>query len=213
MNKKENIIKEYNKKNEGIMKKYEEEKNRNKNLTIEIKELNLKYKRVLDERNRLIQNNDKDLTKSEINLINQSKNNNSIEMNQKGKETVVEKTTVKSSNKLLKVDKYLDNFSDIEEEKYIKKLSSKNKEINEDYISISDSLSNENEIINNKTKENISNKNEKDDKDSETISEDNPELLKEVEKIMNINKIDKNFEKTNSSFKDDKSTKLEISKI
>ena len=30
---------------------------------------------------------------------------------------------------------------------------------------------------------------------------------------MNINKIDKNFEKTNSSFKDDKSTKLEISKI
>ena len=98
-------------------------------------------------------------------------------MNQKGKETVVEKTTVKSSNKLLKVDKYLDNFSDIEEEKYIKKLSSKNKEINEDYISISDSLSNENEIINNKTKENISNKNEKDNKDSDKISEDNSKLL------------------------------------
>ena len=55
--------------------------NKNKNLTIEIKELNLKYKRVLDERNRLIQNNDKDLTKSEINLIAQSKNNNSLEMN------------------------------------------------------------------------------------------------------------------------------------
>ena len=30
---------------------------------------------------------------------------------------------------------------------------------------------------------------------------------------MNINKIDKNFEKTNSSFKDDKIAKLEISKI
>ena len=53
----------------------------NKNLTIEIKELNLKYKRILEERNRLIQNNDKDLTKSEINLIAQSKNNNSLEMN------------------------------------------------------------------------------------------------------------------------------------
>ena len=55
--------------------------NKNKNLTIEIKELNLKYKRILEERNRLIQNNDKDLTKSEINLIAQSKNNNSLEMN------------------------------------------------------------------------------------------------------------------------------------
>ena len=55
--------------------------NKNKNLTIEIKELNLKYKRILEERNRLIQNNDKDLPKSEINLIAQSKNNNSLEMN------------------------------------------------------------------------------------------------------------------------------------
>ena len=55
--------------------------NKNKNLTIEIKELNLKYKKILEERNRLIQNNDKDLTKSEINLIAQSKNNNSLEMN------------------------------------------------------------------------------------------------------------------------------------
>ena len=55
--------------------------NKNKNLTIEIKELNLKYKRVLEERNRLLQNNEKDLTKSEINLIAQSKNNNSLEMN------------------------------------------------------------------------------------------------------------------------------------
>jgi hypothetical protein len=55
--------------------------NKNKNWTIEIKELNLKYKRILEERNRLIQNNDKDLTKSEINLIAQSKNNNSLEMN------------------------------------------------------------------------------------------------------------------------------------
>ena len=55
--------------------------NKNKNLTVEIKELNLKYKRILEERNRLIQNNDKDLTKSEINLIAQSKNNNSLEMN------------------------------------------------------------------------------------------------------------------------------------
>ena len=55
--------------------------NKNKNLTIEIKELNLKYKRILEERNRLIQNNDKDLTKSEINLIAQSKNNNRLEMN------------------------------------------------------------------------------------------------------------------------------------
>ena len=55
--------------------------NKNKNLTIEIKELNLKYKRILEERNRIIQNNDKDLTKSEINLIAQSKNNNSLEMN------------------------------------------------------------------------------------------------------------------------------------
>ena len=55
--------------------------NKNKNLNIEIKELNLKYKRILEERNRLIQNNDKDLTKSEINLIAQSKNNNSLEMN------------------------------------------------------------------------------------------------------------------------------------
>ena len=55
--------------------------NKNKNLTIEIKELNLKYKRILEERNRLIQNNDKDLTKSEINIIAQSKNNNRLEMN------------------------------------------------------------------------------------------------------------------------------------
>ncbi len=55
--------------------------NKNKNLTIEIKELNLKYKKILEERNRLIQNNDKDLPKSEINLIAQSKNNNSLEMN------------------------------------------------------------------------------------------------------------------------------------
>ena len=55
--------------------------NKSKNLTVEIKELNLKYKRILEERNRLIQNNDKDLTKSEINLIAQSKNNNSLEMN------------------------------------------------------------------------------------------------------------------------------------
>ena len=31
--------------------------NKNKNLTIEIKEFNLKYKRILEERNRLIQNN------------------------------------------------------------------------------------------------------------------------------------------------------------
>ena len=55
--------------------------NKNKNLTIEIKELNLKYKRILEERKRLIQNNDKDLTKSEINLIAQSKNNNRLKMN------------------------------------------------------------------------------------------------------------------------------------
>ena len=55
--------------------------NKNKNLTIEIKELYLKYKRILEERNRLIQNNDKDLTKSEINIIAQSKNNNRLEMN------------------------------------------------------------------------------------------------------------------------------------
>ena len=124
-------------------------------MTIEIKELKLKYKRVLEERNRLLQNNEKDLTKSEINLINQSKNNNSLE-NQKGKENALEKTEIKSSNKLLKVEKYLDNFSDIEEEKSTKKFSSKINETKEDYISISDSLSNENEIIDNKTKENIS---------------------------------------------------------
>ena len=90
-------------------------------------------------------------------------------------------------------------------------------ETKEDYKSISDSLNNENEIINNNTKESIEKmshiKKEKVDNDSETISEDNPELFKEVDKIMNYNKIDKNIEKTNSSFKDDKSTKLELDKI
>ena len=42
-------------------------------------------------------------------------------------------------------------------------------------------------------------------------------MYKEVEKIMNINQIqneiEKNHEKTNSSIKDDKSTKLDIDKV
>ena len=55
--------------------------NKNKNLTIEIKELNLKYKRILEERNRLIQNSNKNITKNERNIIAKSKNNNSLKMN------------------------------------------------------------------------------------------------------------------------------------
>ena len=166
------------------MKKYEEEKNRNKNLTIEIKELNLKYKRIIEEKNKY-QKNDGNLIKNDIK--NRS-NNNSLEMNIKGKDNNFEKIEPKSSTELIKIDKYKNNFSDLEEEKSTKKFSSKIiNEMNEDYISISDSLSNENEIINNKTKEIIEkvNDNEKNNNESETISEDNPDLLKEVDKIMN----------------------------
>ena len=221
LNKKDNMIKEYNKKIEGMMKKYEEEKNKNKNITLELKELRLKFKRISEEKNIINPNNDKDLKKTELSVnSNKLKNNNSLEIHHKEKDTNYEKAEPKSSTKLVKIDKYKDNFSDIDEEKSTKKFSSKIiNEINDDYISISGSSNNENEIINNNLKESMEkikiqkNKKETVDNDSETISEDNPELFKEVDKIMNMNKIDKNVEKTNSSIKDDKSTKLEIDKI
>ena len=198
LNKKDLLIKEYTKKIEGIIKKYEEEKNRNKNLTIELKELNLKHKRILEE------NSKKELMKTDLSINNKkSENNNSFDINCKNQENNYEKIEPKSSNDLIIIKKYKDNFKDLDNIKEIKKFNPKND--NEDNISISESLEEENE--------------NKENNESETISEDNPELYKEVEKIMNINKIqiqnefDKNNEKTNSSFKDDKSTKIDIDKI
>ncbi len=111
-----------------------------------------------------------------------------------------------------------------------KKNSSKIiKELNEDSDSISISESSDSENINNeneimsepkKNEKSFTNKKEKMEKmeNSSSISEDNPEILKEVEKIMNNNNLiqndaEKNHEKTNSSFKDDKSTKMEIDRI
>ena len=68
-----------------------------------------------------------------------------------------------------------------------------------------------------KANNNSSKENQNKDDESSSISEDNPDIYKEVERIMNNNQMpnetDKNnHEKTNSSFKDDKSTKMEIDK-
>ena len=108
--------------------------------------------------------------------------------------------------------------------KFTQKSSKVIKELNEDSVSISESSDeeneiNENEIINeNKKKEEKSAvENQEKYENSSSLSNDNPELLKEVDKIMNNNHIqkdyEKNHEKTNSSFKDDKSTKMEIDRI
>ena len=61
-----------------MIKKCEEWKNHNKYLTIELKELNLKHKRVLEE------NNKKDLMKTDLSINNKkSENNNSFDINYK----------------------------------------------------------------------------------------------------------------------------------
>ena len=101
----------------------------------------------------------------------------------------------------------------------IKKYSKKNNktikeedEINVENISISDSISdesdNENDILKEFVKKNSLSftENKKNVENSSSISEDNPELYKVANKILNN-------EKNNSSFKDDKSTKVEFDKI
>ena len=199
-----------------MIKKYDAEKNKNKNLTMELKELDIKYKRAIEANNKIISKRDKYLMKMEFNNKRHS-NNNSFEINKEEKENDNEKIEPKSSHELIKM--YKDNFDEMEgnkmKQKYKQNSQNILEDINEDNISISDSFSNENQKINLKEKKEKINKKEEDE--SETISENNPEYFKEIERIMNINiiqsDIEKYNEKTNSSFKDDKSTKMDIDKI
>ena len=147
-----------------------------------------------------------------------SKNNKSFDLrNDEENNNCINIAEPKQSNKLV------DN-NDIGIKKYKSNNEEIIKEINEDNISISESSDNENmniiEIHKKDEKENNNSNKENKNKDDESssISEDNPDIYKEVERIMNNvqipNETDKNnHEKTNSSFKDDKSTKMEIDKI
>ena len=231
LKKKDILLKGYNKKIETIKKMYEEEKNKNKNLTIEIKELNFKFKRIMEDNTHLksIHNNYQEIKNTLVLEPKHKQNNNSFDHDNKLKDKYYDKIENKSSNSLIKFDKYKVSLEDIEKNKARKKFSVKNDQIfndEDESITISESFNDEKEIINNELKENVKKEKkekivkkdkDKDEVDSETISEDNPELFKEVDKIMNMNKLQNDFdkinEKTNSSFKDDKSTKMDIDKI
>ena len=123
----------------------------------------------------------------------------------------------KNSSKLLKLEKHYTDYDIIDENKIknkYKKESNTIKEINEDNISISESSSEENATPNEDKSEKKNKENLKNQENSSSISEDSPNMYKEVEKIMNNNnpiqnEFEKNHEKTYSSFKDDKSTKME----
>ena len=174
-----------------------------------------------------IQKNNQELKNTLILEQKHKQNNNSFDQDNKLKDKYYDKLETKSSNSLIKFDKYKVSLDDIEKINARKKYSSKDAQIfneDNDSVTISESFNDEKEIINHDIKANL--KKEKKEKivkkvkeqiDSETISEDNPELFKEVDKIMNMNKLQNDFdkinEKTNSSFKDDKSTKMDIDKI
>ena len=245
LSEKENIIKLSNNKLNEINVKYTEEKNKNQKLLIELKELNLKNQRLIDERKK-IPKGEKD-TFNKINTTiypkNKKINNNSFEEDKSNKKGSTNIET--RSSKALKITKTRSEIihSKMEEKennslyKYKNQSSNIIKETNEDNISISASSEeiddNENDLLNefkknskllNTTNNNSINNNNKEKEkskeieNSSSLSEDNPELDKEVEKIMNMNinmiqnDYEKYHEKTNSSFKDDKSTKMEIDK-
>ena len=245
LSEKENIIKLSNNKLNEINVKYTEEKNKNQKLLIELKELNLKNQRLIDERKK-IPKGEKD-TFNKINTTiypkNKKINNNSFEEDKSNKKGSTNIET--RSSKALKITKTRSEIihSKMEEKennslyKYKNQSSNIIKETNEDNISISASSEeiddNENDLLNefkknskllNTTNNNSINNNNKEKEkskeieNSSSLSEDNPEIDKEVEKIMNmnINMIQNDYEKyherTNSSFKDDKSTKMEIDK-
>ena len=239
LNQKENIIKISNNKLSEINIKYNEEINKNKKLSLELKELNLKNQRLIDEK-RKIPKSEKDLllkmsTPTPIHYkTKKAKNNKSFDLKNEEDEkhggsggsnhgSIIEH---KSTSKIFKLEKHYNDYDMIDENKIIKKYKKESntiKEINEDNISISESSSEDNASPNEDKSEKKNEKNEKNKKNKEnsnvqenssSISEDSPNMYKEVEKIMNNNnpiqnEFEKNHEKTYSSFKDDKSTKLE----
>ena len=82
--------------------------------------------------------------KTDLSINNKkSENNNSFDINCKNQENNYEKIEPKSSNDLIIIKKYKDNFKDLDNIKEIKKFNPKND--NEDNISISESLEEENE--------------------------------------------------------------------
>ena len=225
LNQKESIIKISNNKISEINLKYTEEKNKNQRLTLEIKELNLKNQRLIDEKKR-IPKSEKDLLVKMSNTSikpRKSKNNKSFDLkNDEENNNNINIADTKQSSKILKVNEFAD-INEIGINKYKANNEEIIKETNEDNISISESSENENMNIieihkkDEKANNNSSKENQNKDDESSSISEDNPDIYKEVERIMNNNQIpnenDKNnHEKTNSSFKDDKSTKMEIDK-
>jgi hypothetical protein len=221
LSQKDNLIKISNNKLNEINLKYTEEKSKNQKLALEIKELNLKNQRLIDERKR-IPKSEKDLLAKMSNTSikpRKSKNNKSFDL-KNDEENIPDP---KQYNKICKSNEIVDN-NDMGKKKYESKNDEIIKELNEDNISLSESSENENmniiEIHKKDEKENNNSNKENKNKDDESssISEDNPDIYKEVERIMNNNQMpnetDKNnHEKTNSSFKDDKSTKMEIDKI
>jgi hypothetical protein len=221
LSQKDSLIKISNNKLNEINLKYTEEKSKNQKLSLEIKELNLKNQRLIDERKR-IPKSEKDLLVKMSNTSikpRKSKNNRSFDL-KNDEENIADP---KQSNKIFKANELADN-NDMGIKKYKSNNEEVIKELNEDNISLSESSENENmniiEIHKKDEKENNNSNKENKNKDDESssISEDNPDIYKEVERIMNNNQMpnetDKNnHEKTNSSFKDDKSTKMEIDKI
>ena len=221
LSQKDSLIKISNNKLNEINLKYTEEKSKNQKLSLEIKELNLKNQRLIDERKR-IPKSEKDLLAKMSNTSlkpRKSKNNKSFDL-KNDEENIPDP---KQYNKICKSNEIVDN-NDMGKKKYESKNDEIIKELNEDNISLSESSENENmniiEIHKKDEKENNNSNKENKNKDEESssISEDNPDIYKEVERIMNNNQMpnetDKNnHEKTNSSFKDDKSTKMEIDKI
>lgn len=159
------------------------------------------------------------------------KNNNSFDFKNDDDDKLGSNIEPKSS-KALKLEKCRSDLikDNLEEnsiyQKYKKNSSKVIKELNEDNISISESSEDKDEdnqflseikvskksqksINNNKVSFNLG-------ENSSSISDDNPETYKEIDKILNNNQTqndnDKIHEKAISSFNNDKSTKMEIDK-
>ena len=240
--------------------KLNEEKSKNQKLIIELRELHLKNQRLIEDKKKIPKSEKELVKMNSGLITSKNKlfqSNKSFEFKNDVEEgTINHATTIdpRKSSKKLRLDKNK-NESDINSaedkfifKKYTKTSSKVIKEITEDNISISESSSedkdNEKEKENEKDNENEILSSQKGSRpslvvikeklelggNSSSISEDNPELYKEVDKIMNNNNNnisnnnnnnnnhiqndnnEKNHEKTNSSFKDDKSTKMEIDK-
>ena len=240
LNKKDILIKESNDKLDNLNNKYINAKNQNKRLTLQLKELNLRNLKILGDKKR-IPKHERDsvghINSTTIGMNIQKLglkspdprsedsekfNYSNISNNSHKLASQLSMLDPRSTNDLYYLKNHKMKFYDENKlstlTKYKNNTTKTINEINEDNISISEnsSISNEdvlNEAKNKKEKitQNIL-KEKNRTSNSSSFSEDNKKILKEIKDKENLNDVDKNHEKTVSSLKDDKSTKMDLEK-